>query len=77
MKLYCEQQDLTGELKTLGEEGYILTVTSKNIVVAANTGKGALFGLESLRQLIRVTGKRLIVPLVRVKDAPELSVPGD
>ena len=71
IKIYCEQKDLIGELKILSEEGYILSVTSKSIVVAANSRKGALFGLESLRQLIGVSGGRLVVPQVRVKDAPK------
>ena len=71
VKTFCEQQRLTGDLKTLGEEGYILSVTSKNIVVAGNSQKGALFGLESLRQLISVSGSKLVVQQVKVKDAPK------
>jgi len=70
VKSFCDQKGLTGDLKTLGEEGYFLSVTSNNIVVAANTGKGALFGLESLRQLIKLSDGKLIVPQVRVKDSP-------
>jgi hypothetical protein len=70
IKSWCDQKGLTGELKTLGGEGYILSVTSNNIVVAANNNKGALFGLESLRQLIKVSDGKLIVPQVKVKDAP-------
>lgn len=71
VKTYCDQQGFTGELKALGDEGYIISVTSKSIVVAGNNGKGALFGLESLRQLISVSGNKLVVPQVKVKDAPE------
>ncbi len=71
VKTYCDQQGITGELKALGNEGYIISVTSKNIVVAGNNGKGALFGLESLRQLITVSNGRLSVPMVTVKDAPK------
>ena len=70
VKSWCDQKGLTGELKTLGGEGYILSVTSNNIVVAANNSKGALFGLESLRQLIKASDGKLIVPQVKVKDAP-------
>jgi len=71
VKTYCDQQGITGELKALGNEGYIISVTSKNIVVAGNNGNGALFGLESLRQLITVSNGRLSVPKVMVKDAPK------
>ena len=71
VKLYCDQQGLMNELKTLGEEGYILSVTSKNIVVAGNNRKGALFGLESLRQLFSLTDDKLVVQQVKVMDAPK------
>ena len=43
VKTYCDQQGFTGELKALGDEGYIISVTSKNIVVAGNNGKGSPF----------------------------------
>ncbi len=49
----------------------LLSVTSKNIVVAGNNGKGALFGLESLRQLISVSDGKLVVQQVKVKDTPK------
>ena len=71
VKSYCDQKSLSGELKALGEEGYIISVTSTNIVVASNTRKGALFGLESLRQLIHIDEGTLQVPLVKVKDSPK------
>ena len=71
VKTYCDQQGFTGELKALGDEGYIISVTSKNIVVAGNNGKGALFGLESLRQLISISDGKLVVQQVKVKDTPK------
>ena len=49
---YCKDNSLTTALKALGKEGYILTVNGNSAVVAANTKNGALFGLESLRQII-------------------------
>ncbi len=70
VKSYCDQKKLSGELKTLGEEGYIISVTSTGIIVASNTVKGALFGLGSLRQLIRIDEGILQVPQVKVKDSP-------
>ncbi len=70
IKSYCDKKRLSGELKTLGEEGYILSVTSTDIVVASNTSKGALCGLGSLRQLIRLVDGTLQVPVVKVKDSP-------
>lgn len=70
VKSYCDQKKLSGELKTLGEEGYIISVTSTGIIVASNTVKGALFGLGSLRQLIRIDEGIFQVPQVKVKDSP-------
>ena len=71
VKKFCDQKSITAELKTLGEEGYILNVTPENIVVASNSEKGALFGFESLRQIISKTGDELSIPCVKVKDAPK------
>jgi len=76
IKSYCDKKRLSGELKTLGEEGYILSVTSTDIVVASNTSKGALCGLGSLRQLIRLVDGTLQVPVVKVKDSPRYSFRG-
>ena len=70
VKSYCQKNGLSADLKALGDEGYILSVTDNNIVVAANNNKGALFGLESLRQLIRKNGGNICVPAMIVKDSP-------
>ncbi len=69
VKSYCDRNALSGVLESLGEEGYILSVTRTNIIVASNTSKGALFGLGSLRQLIRMDNGSLHVPLVQIKDS--------
>ena len=76
VKTYCDRNGLTGSLKTLGEEGYILQVTSKNAVVAANSRKGALFGLESLRQLIIVNVGKVTIQQAMVKDVPKFPFRG-
>ena len=64
-------------LKALGDEGYILSVTQNNVVVAANHRKGALFGLESLRQIIsKDANGNLSVPQLIVKDSPRFTFRG-
>ena len=70
VKNYCDQKGLTSTLKDLGSDGYILSVSDKNVVVAANNKNGALFGLESLRQIITVKDGNLNVPCLLVKDSP-------
>lgn len=76
VKKFCEQNGLTKSLSDLGPEGYILSVTDKNIVVAGNTKNGALFGLESLRQVIYEADGRLNVPCLLVKDSPQYAFRG-
>jgi hypothetical protein len=71
VKRYCDQKGLTGSLKGLGNEGYILSVSSTQVVVAANTKNGALFGLESLRQIIDKEDSTLYIPQLMVKDSPQ------
>ncbi|HEY5774330.1 MAG TPA: glycoside hydrolase family 20 zincin-like fold domain-containing protein, partial [Chitinophagaceae bacterium] len=76
VKTYCDQKGLTASLKTLGNDGYVLSVTDNKIVIAANTKEGTLWGLSSLRQLIQKEKGALIVPQLLVKDAPVYSFRG-
>lgn len=76
VRAFCEKKGLTASLKKLGNEGYILSVTDKNIVVAANDKSGALYGLESLRQIINKNGENLSVPRLIVKDSPQYAFRG-
>jgi hypothetical protein len=70
VKKYCTDNNLLTTLTGLGSEGYILSVTEKGAVVAANTKNGALFGMESLRQIISKNGETLSLPQLVVKDSP-------
>lgn len=76
VKKYCEQKKILSELKNLGNEGYILTVSPGNAVVAANTKEGALYGLESLRQIIKKEQGNLLIHSVIVKDSPHFAFRG-
>ncbi len=71
VKNYCEKRKLLPDLKALGSEGYILSITANSIVVAANNKKGALLGLQSLRQLIKRDERGISFPQLIVKDAPK------
>lgn len=73
---YCEKKGLLPSLKALGAEGYILSVTNNNIVVVANNKNGALFGMESLRQIIKRDEETLYVPQLTVKDSPKYAFRG-
>jgi hypothetical protein len=73
---YCDKNGILLPLKTLGDEGYILNVSGNNVVVAANSQKGALYGLESLRQLIVKKEGSISIPQIIVRDSPQFAFRG-
>ncbi len=76
VKKYCEQEGLIHKLNALGREGYLLIVKGNSAVVAAKTGNGALYGLESLRQIIVKEGEKIFIPEVEVRDSPNFPFRG-
>lgn len=54
----------------LGEEEYRLTVRKSGIRVAGGSGRGLLYGVQTLRQIIRQEG--LCIPCMTVCDFPEI-----
>jgi hypothetical protein len=76
IKDYCNKNGLVATLSNLGPEGYILSVSGNNTVVAANSKKGALYGFESLRQIIKKEEGNLFIRNILVKDNPEFPFRG-
>ncbi len=65
---------------SVGEQGYLLFSDKSHLIVAANTGQGLFYGVQTLRQLLRPVGKNLMCPSVKIRDWPgleKLNVPGD
>jgi hexosaminidase len=60
----------------VGEDGYLLFSDKQHLIVAANTGQGLFYGVQTLRQLLRPAGKGLICPAVGIRDWPSLEVRG-
>jgi hypothetical protein len=56
----------------VGEDGYLLFSDKSHLIVAANTGEGLFYGVQTLRQLLRSDGKGLICPAVEIRDWPTL-----
>jgi hypothetical protein len=56
----------------VGENGYLLFSDKSHLIVAANTGQGLFYGVQTLRQLLRPEGKGLICPAVGIRDWPGL-----
>ncbi len=60
----------------IGEEGYRLLVTPTLILISANTKRGAFYGVQTLRQLIRTQRNEQFIPSVKIKDWPDLEIRG-
>lgn len=56
----------------IGEQGYLLFSDKTHLIVAANTGQGLFYGVQTLRQLLRADGKELIFPALSIRDWPNL-----
>ena len=56
----------------VGENGYLLFSDKSHLIVAANSGQGLFYGVQTLRQLLRPAGKGLICPAVGIRDWPSL-----
>lgn len=56
---------------SLGDQGYVLVVTPNHITIAANTGAGVFYGVQTLLQLAQIGGDKAI-PCVRIRDWPAL-----
>jgi hypothetical protein len=60
----------------VGEDGYLLFSDKQHLIVAANTGQGLFYGVQTLRQLLRPAGKGLMCPAVGIRDWPSLEIHG-
>ncbi len=56
----------------VGENGYLLFSDKSHLIVAANSGQGLFYGVQTLRQLLRPAGKGLICPALGIRDWPNL-----
>jgi len=65
---------IDSKLTNLGDEGYQLSVTPKNIHISANNKAGLFYALQSLLQLIPIdtkTSKDIKIPCVEITDIPK------
>jgi hexosaminidase len=62
----------------VGEDGYLLFSDNSHLIVAANSGEGLFYGVQTLRQLLRPAGEGVMCPAVGIRDWPSLqrSSPG-
>jgi hexosaminidase len=57
---------------SIGDQGYLLFSDKTHLIVAANTGQGLFYGVQTLRQLLRDDGGKLVCPAVSIRDWPSL-----
>lgn len=66
---------LTEPNKNLGEEGYILDISSKEVLIAANTKNGLFYGVQSLLQFVIAHNNQspIKLPNLSVSDKPNVA----
>jgi len=69
-KEFLESKGLTAD--SIGEQGYLLFADDSHLIVAANTGQGLFYGVQTLRQLLHVEGGSLLCPAVSIRDWPSM-----
>ena len=71
VRAFLEKNGLRAD-QALGSEGYLLFSDKSHLIVAANSGEGLFYGVQTLRQLLRPAAKGLICPAVGIRDWPNL-----
>lgn len=54
------------------DEGYVLVVSTEQIIIAGQTEAGTFYGMQTLKQLVRGDGADAFVPGVQIKDWPAM-----
>jgi hexosaminidase len=67
---FLRSKGLTAD--SIGDEGYVLFSDRFRLVVAANTGQGLFYGVQTLRQLLREDDGKLVCPSVSIRDWPSM-----
>jgi hypothetical protein len=60
----------------LGNEGYVLHISSSQIIIGANSGAGVFYGVQTLKQLIRSNRSGNSIPCLTITDWPALRFRG-
>jgi hypothetical protein len=70
-RTYCK---ITGlELPdTLDEEGYVMEITGKGVILAARNATGVFYGLQTLSQLWRQFPEKPGLPCMKISDWPSI-----
>ncbi|MEM2702909.1 MAG: glycoside hydrolase family 20 zincin-like fold domain-containing protein [Candidatus Bathyarchaeia archaeon] len=67
---------LSAKLNMNSPEGYVLEIQDGKIIVAGNTPAGTFYAGETLKQLLKLKGGKMVLPKVIVKDWPDYKYRG-
>ena len=65
------QDYLSEDFDSLKPEGYILDIDEGRIILCGKDPAGTFYSCETLKQLLRVNGRKVIVPKVKIRDWPD------
>jgi hypothetical protein len=71
VRQYCDRLNLHPRELIQAEEGYLLHVDKNLLLIAGRDDRGAFYGFQSLRQLLRRGSNQVDVPGVDVRDWPD------
>ena len=71
VRKFLESKGLKAD--SIGDQGYLLYADSRGLIVAANTGQGLFYGVQTLRQLLHMEDGKLVCPAVGIRDWPSLA----
>jgi hexosaminidase len=71
LRATLESKGLKAE-RNFDDQGYLIYADKSRIIVAGQTGQGLFYGVQTLRQLLRPEGKKLVCPEISIKDWPSM-----
>ncbi|HEX6188846.1 MAG TPA: beta-N-acetylhexosaminidase [Pyrinomonadaceae bacterium] len=57
---------------SLNDEGYLIRVDPRQVIVAGKTPAGTFYGMQTLKQLVRGEGANAFIPAVQIVDWPTM-----
>src|SRR4030042_2936 len=76
IRSFCKQRNIHISEKDPGPEGYVLFVNQDFIAAIGSDDRGAFYGLQSLRQIVRKKGDAVEVQGLEVRDRPRMPFRG-
>lgn len=73
-KAFTVKQGIILEWKDLSEQAYTMDIDEERVLIGAGSNSGLLYGIQTLRQMIRLQG--VVLQAVEISDAPALEARG-